>query len=85
MVGMYNFNELSFQILRYQVIQTDATTMEYHVLVDAALTGLQRQELKDIANTALGAEFDIAVKDHLTPWPAAPNGKHEEFICRVAQ
>ena len=83
MVGMYNFNELSFQILRYQVIQTDATTMEYHVLVEANLTGLQRQELKDIANRALGDEFDIVIKDHLTPWPAAPNGKHEEFICRV--
>jgi len=81
MVGMYNFDELSFKIRRYQVIQTDANAMEYRVLVDAALTDLQRQELKDLANRALGSEFDIVVKDHLSLWPRAPNGKHEEFIC----
>lgn len=83
MVGMYDFDSLSFKIRRYQVIQTDAATMEYHVLVDANLTSLQRQELRDLANKALGSEFDIVVKDHLTSWPQSPNGKHEEFICRA--
>jgi hypothetical protein len=83
MVGMYDFDSLSFKIRRYQVIQTDAATMEYHVLVDANLTSLQRQELRDLANKALGSEYDIVIKDHLTAWPLAPNGKHEEFICRA--
>ena len=83
MVGMYDFDSLSFKIRRYQVIQTDPTTIEYNVLVDANLTGLQRKELRELAERALGAEYDIVIKDHLTPWPAAPNGKHEEFICRA--
>jgi hypothetical protein len=57
--------------------------MEYHVLVDANLTSSQRQELRDLANKALGSEYDIVIKDHLTAWPLAPNRKHEEFICRA--
>ena len=83
MVGMYNFHELSFRIRRYQVIQVDRETMEYHVVVDEPLDDAQMLELEQLARRALGEEFRIQVKQHLQAWPEAPNHKREEFICRA--
>ena len=43
----------------------------------------------DLTTTATGAltvsakALTITVNDQTTPWPQAPNGKHEEFICRA--
>ena len=80
-VGMYEFDQLSFKIRRYQIIQHTLTDIEYKVQVDTLLTDAQKQELVKIAQAAMGTEFTITVNDQTTPWPQAPNGKHEEFIC----
>lgn len=82
-VGMYEFDQLSFKIRRYQIIQHTLTDIEYKVQVDQLLTDEQKQELITIAHAAMGTEFVIAINDQTTPWPQAPNGKHEEFICRA--
>jgi phenylacetate-CoA ligase len=82
-VGMYEFDQLSFRIRRYQIIQHTVTDIEYKVQVDQLLTDSQKQELVTIAQAAMGTEFNITVKDQTTPWPQAPNGKHEEFICKA--
>ena len=82
-VGMYEFDQLSFKIRRYQIIQHTVTDIEYKVQVDELLTAEQKQELVTIAQAAMGTEFNITVADQTTPWPQAPNGKHEEFICRA--
>lgn len=81
MVGMYNFDELSFKIRRYQVIQQDRKTIEYKLVTDAPLTPEQEAEMKALGNKALGDEFDIVISRFDKPWSLAPNGKHEEFIC----
>ena len=81
MVGMYNFDELSFKIRRYQVIQQDRKTIEYKLVTDAPLTPEQEAEMKALGNKALGDEFDIVISRFDKSWPLAPNGKHEEFIC----
>ena len=83
MVGMYNFDELSFEIRRYQVIQLDRKTIEYKLVTDEPLTAEQEAEMKALGNKALGDEFDIVISRFDKPWPLAPNGKHEEFICRA--
>lgn len=82
-VGMYEFDQLGFKIRRYQIIQHTVTDIEYKVQVDELLTAEQKQELVTIAQAAMGTEFNITVNDQTTPWPQAPNGKHEEFICRA--
>lgn len=82
-VGMYEFDQLSFKIRRYQIIQHTVTDIEYKVQVDELLTDEQKQELITIAQAAMGTEFNITVADQTTLWPQAPNGKHEEFICRA--
>ena len=83
MVGMYDFDSLSFKIRRYQVIQLDSKTMEYRLVTDEPLTAEQEAEMTALAKKALGDEFDIIVTRFDKPWPLAPNGKHEEFICRA--
>ena len=82
-VGMYEFNQLSFKIRRYQIVQHTVTEIEYKVQVDEMLTDSQKQELITIAQAAMGTEFTITINDQTTLWPQAPNGKHEEFICRA--
>ena len=82
-VGMYEFDQLSFKIRRYQLIQHTLTDIEYRVQVDELLNDEQKSELIRIAQAALGDEFAITVNDTTDIWPAAPNGKHEEFICRA--
>jgi len=82
-VGMYEFDQLGFKIRRYQIIQHTVTDIEYKVQVDQLLTADQKQELVTIAHAAMGTEFNITINDQTTPWPQAPNGKHEEFICRA--
>jgi phenylacetate-CoA ligase len=83
MVGVYNFDELSFKIRRYQVIQTDRKTIEYKIVTDEPLTADQEAEMTALGKKALGEEFDIVITRFDKPWPLAPNGKHEEFICLV--
>jgi phenylacetate-CoA ligase len=82
-VGMYEFDQLSFRIRRYQLIQHTLTDIEYKVQVDELLSDSQKAELIKIAQAALGDEFTITVSDQTDTWPQAPNGKHEEFICRA--
>jgi phenylacetate-CoA ligase len=82
-VGMYEFDQLSFKIRRYQIIQHTVTDIEYRVQVDELLTDSQKDELIAIAQAAMGTEFTITVNDQTESWPQAPNGKHEEFICKV--
>ena len=82
-VGMYEFDQLSFKIRRYQLIQHTLTDIEYRVQVDELLNDEQKSELIRIAQAALGDEFAITVNDTTDIWPQAPNGKHEEFICRA--
>ena len=82
-VGMYEFDQLSFKIRRYQIIQHTVTEIEYRVQVDEMLTDSQKSELITIAQAAMGTEFTITVNDQTEPWPQAPNGKHEEFICKA--
>jgi hypothetical protein len=61
----------------------DRKTIEYKLVTDEPLTAEQEAEMKALGNKALGDEFDIVISRFDKPWPLAPNGKHEEFICRA--
>ena len=81
-VGMYQFDQLDFQIRRYQVIQHDRENIEYKIQTDAELTAEQRVKFLEVVQTALGSEFTITIT-RVDSFPYAPNGKFEEFICKV--
>jgi hypothetical protein len=84
MVGMYNFDELDFIIRKYQVIQHSKEMIEYKIVTDDPITEAQREALIAIARKALGDAFTYTVTRYEKEWPLPPNGKFEEFVCKVA-
>jgi len=84
MVGMYNFDELDFIIRKYQVIQHSREMIEYKIVTDDPITETQREALIAIARKALGDAFTYTVTRYEKEWPLPPNGKFEEFVCKVS-
>jgi phenylacetate-CoA ligase len=83
MVGYHAFDTLDFIVRKFQVIQQTLLDIDYNIVTDHPLTAEQEAALLAIAQSRLGAEFNIRVIRHAESWPILPNGKHEEFICRV--
>jgi phenylacetate-CoA ligase len=83
MVGMYQFDELDFIIRKYQVIQHDRENIEYKIVTDEPITLKQSVDLINIAKKALGDHFTYKVTRYDKEWPLPPNGKFEEFVCKV--
>jgi phenylacetate-CoA ligase len=83
MVGMYQFDGLDFVIRKYQVIQHDRENIEYKIVTDEPITLKQSVDLVNIAKKALGDHFTYKVTRYDKEWPLPPNGKFEEFVCKV--
>ena len=70
-------------VRQHQLIQHSLEEVEFRVVTDQALTPVQEAGLKAIVQDALGHPFNIRLAQHRTRLPRAPNGRFEEFICRV--
>jgi phenylacetate-CoA ligase len=83
MIGMYAFDQLDFKIRKYQVIQHDLENIEYKIVTDGPITLKQGVDLVNIAKRELGDHFTYKITRYDKEWLLPPNGKFEEFVCKV--
>jgi len=83
MVGMYDFDKLDFLVRRYQVVQHSLTDIEYRIVVDEPVSESQQQDLINLAAAAMGSEFTYQVTQQTSDFAVNPNGKFEEFVCKI--
>ena len=70
-------------IAQYQLIQHDRERIEVRLVSDAPLTSSQEDELRAVIQGALGHPFTLDFAYFEREIPRPPNGKFEEFVCRV--
>jgi len=82
-LGMYQFDKLDFIVRRYQVIQHTISDIEYKIVTDQPLSYAQTASLAAIAQAALGSEYMITITRQAQDFATNPNGKFEEFVCKI--
>lgn len=82
LVGYKKFDTV-VPVRQYQLIQTALDHIELRIVTDSEIGEDQERAFADIVQKALGYPFKITIKrfrDRLQP---GPNGKFEEFVCKV--
>jgi phenylacetate-CoA ligase len=82
-VGMYQFDTLDFLVRRYQVVQHSLTDIEYRIVVDEPISPSQESALIALARAAMGDHFTYRVSQQTQDFAVNPNGKFEEFVCKI--
>jgi phenylacetate-CoA ligase len=82
LVGFDRFRGIA-PIAQYQLIQHDRERIEVRLVSDAPLTSSQEDELRAVIQGALGHPFTLDFAYFEREIPRPPNGKFEEFVCRV--
>lgn len=82
LVGFHHFDAVA-PVRQYQFIQHTLRDIEFRVVSDDELTPSQIAGLTDICANALGHEFSFRVIQSRHRLPVEPNGKFEEFVCRI--
>jgi phenylacetate-CoA ligase len=83
LVGFHEFDKVAL-IRQYQVIQHSFDDIELRFVTDEALDGTQQRQLTAIVEAALGEGYRYTLTQTRTRLQPGPNGKFEEFVCRVA-
>jgi phenylacetate-CoA ligase len=82
LVGFHSFDTVA-PVRQYQLIQTAIDAIEFKVVTDQEITRAQEEGLIKIAQRALNHPFEITITQFRERLPMGPNGKFEEFICKV--
>jgi phenylacetate-CoA ligase len=82
LVGFHLFDSVA-PVRQYQFVQHTIDEIEFKVVTDQEITREQEQGLIKIAQRALNHPFRITVVQSRDRLPLAPNGKFEEFVCKV--
>lgn len=82
LTGYHRFPEVG-PILQFQFIQVDRDTIEAHLVTGRPFDGSDEEAFRDIVLEALGHSFKLVVHYHDGALPRGPNGKFEDFVCRV--
>ncbi|MFM6959689.1 MAG: phenylacetate--CoA ligase family protein [Schleiferiaceae bacterium] len=82
LVGFQRFGEVA-PVRQYQVVQESLTDVELRLVVEGEVTPAQSAALAQIVQSALGHPFQVRVSLFAERLPLGPNGKFEEFVCRV--
>jgi phenylacetate-CoA ligase len=83
LVGFHYFDTVA-PVRQYQLIQTALDEIEFKVVTDQEISPDQEQRLITIAQQALNYPFKMKVIQFRERLPLGPNGKFEEFICRIS-
>lgn len=83
LVGFQRFGAVA-PVRQYQVIQHSLETVELRLRPERPLQPSEREGLAAIVREALGHPFRVTVEEYSEDLPVGPNGKFEEFVCRVA-
>ncbi len=82
LVGFHSFDTVA-PVRQYQLIQTALDEIEFRIVTDQEITKDQEEGLIRIVQQALNYPFKITVVQFRRRLPLGPNGKFEEFICRI--
>ena len=77
-IGSLEYRKIA-PIKRFQMVQTDATTLELRLLIDKALTEEQQRSLRKVIHEYIAYPFEINFR-YVNSFPP---GKFEEFISHV--
>ncbi|MGD9538140.1 MAG: phenylacetate--CoA ligase family protein [Alphaproteobacteria bacterium] len=83
LVGFALFRDIA-PIAQYQMIQDGRESVEVRLVAEAPLSAAQEARLTRVIQDALGHPFALRFSYFEGSIPAGPNGKFEEFVCRVA-
>ena len=77
-IGSLEYRKIA-PIKRFQVVQTDISTLELKMIIDNPLTESQKNSLTQLIQDSIGYPFEIKFSyvDHF------PSGKFEEFVSHV--
>lgn len=78
-IGSLEFRTVA-PIKRFQAIQVSKDELELRLIVEQNLTNEQEQALKSLVHKWIGSPFDVKI----IYVERFPDGKFEEFICKVA-
>ncbi|TMJ42287.1 MAG: phenylacetate--CoA ligase family protein [Alphaproteobacteria bacterium] len=82
LVGFHSFDTVA-PVRQYQLIQTALDEIEFRIVTDREVTTDQEEGLIRIVQEALNYPFKITIGQFRERLPLGPNGKFEEFICRI--
>jgi phenylacetate-CoA ligase len=82
LTGYHRFPEVG-PILQFQFIQVDRDTIEAHLVTGRPFDSRDESAFRDIVCEALGHPFELPIHYHDSALPRGPNGKFEDFVCRV--
>lgn len=68
---------------QYQVIQHSRTAVELRVVTDKPLSAADREAMTGIVQATLGHAFEVEITPVEGEIAVGPNGKFEDFMCRV--
>jgi len=83
LVGFHSFDKVA-PVRQYQMIQTALEEIEFRIVTDEEISQDQEQGLIKIVQQALNHAFRITIVQYRERMALGPNGKFEEFICKVA-
>lgn len=82
LTGYHRFPEVG-PILQFQFIQVDRDTIEAHLVTGRPFDSRDERAFRDIVCEALGHPFELVIQYHEGALQRGPNGKFEDFVCRV--
>jgi phenylacetate-CoA ligase len=82
LVGFHHYDAVA-PIRQYQLVQHNIDEIEFKLVTDQELTTEQEQRLITIVQQSLNYPFNITVTQLRERLPLGPNGKFEEFICKL--
>ncbi len=83
LVGFHSFDTVA-PVRQYQLIQTAINELEFRIVTDREIGKDQEEGLIKIVQQALKHPFKTKIIQSRERLPVAPNGKFEEFVCKVA-
>lgn len=83
LTGYHRYPEVG-PILQFQFIQVDRNTIEVHLVTGRPFDSSDERAFRDIVIEALGHPFKLLLHYHEGALSRGPNGKFEDFVCRVA-
>ncbi len=83
LVGFALFRTVA-PVLQYQLIQETRDSIEVRLVVGHALSGAEEDGLRQVIQGTLGHPFALRFSYFADRIPPGPNGKCEEFVCKIA-
>ncbi len=82
LVGFAKFRDVA-PVVQYQFVQDRLDHLEVRLVTERPMTVAEEVALRDVIHDALGYPFEITFSYFRDTIPRPPNGKFEEFVCRV--